>query len=362
MLEKSKVQPICYEQDKRSSNNIPPYMMVGNNTIYVENITAYISICCHPCSCNDDCLEDDNCCLTKSFAPNTGIENDDTIHTEPINENDKKQSVKSECIGASFRNYFKRSMDPFTTARYSMVARCFIDKSNRSLVSKCESPTIADFEETLPVTSNTTGRIYWNKFCALCNNDKAGLVTWNSTAISSALLFYANKSANTRGITLDDLKTFDDVHKTVSSAGNIIFTPPSNMAHKRCFLKNLLLSCEKNNSDIIYAACKQFYSPVYFTTFRWHIYMNIFCFLCQANRLPIVQKDMCILQESSKMTPEAVTALLDYIPTVEKPVIHDHAQYSHRKNCPCDEFLDPYQVCLFHINSLFFSFILLSDC
>ena len=389
-------QPICYEQDKYNNNNIPQYLMIGNNTIYVENISTYMGICCLPCSCLDSCLEDDNCCLTKSFASNTGVEHDNATGTEPVNARDSEEStepvnardseestepvnardseeptepvnardseesVKSECIGASFQTYFKRLKYPATIARYSMVARCYTDKSNRSLVSKCETPTTADFEETLPVTSNTTGRIYWNKFCALCNNDNTELVIWNSAAISQELLFYVNMSVTTlfpKPKQLDNLKTFDDVHKTLSSRdGNIIFTPSSDMVHKRCFIKSSLRSCEQNSSDVNYAACKQFYSPVYFTTHlssRLFVYMNIFCLLCRETNLPVVQKERCTLQESSRSVPGAVTSLLDYRTTA---VSHSIAQYSNTKNCRCYEFLDPYQVCSIHMNSFFLSF------
>ena len=349
-------QPVCYQQSNNISNDIPPYLMIGNNTIYVENLTAYTRICCLPCSCTDSCVEDDNCCLTKSFASDTDFEYDTNIDTESINETKGKDTVTTECIGASYLNYFKRDKDPLTIARYSMIERCFINKANRSLVSKCETPTTADFEETIPVTSNTTGRIYWNKYCAMCNSDNTDLFIWNSTAISRELLFYVNMSTKTEYIirTLDDLKTFDDVNKRLRLGGNIIFTPPSNMAHKRCLPKSLMLSCEHNSSNIIYAACKQFYSPVFFitSTKRMFVYTNIFCFLCHGHSLPTIHKDMCTLLESHRSLPGAMTSILDYRTSAKKfPVSHYYVQHSQQNKCSCDEFLDQYQVCSYYINS-----------
>ncbi|MEW8486485.1 MAG: hypothetical protein AB2705_14995, partial [Candidatus Thiodiazotropha sp.] len=154
-------QPFCgallSDSKQNVINSLPAMVTVENRTVMIDELKSFVRICCFPCSCEDTCKYDNNCCLTKIFDHNT--------------LNDKLTSSKSsECIASSSKSYKnKRVLGP-AYSKYFMTTQCFSD-TNASVKAKCETPNPYDLTDTIPVTSLSSGHTYWNKHCALCNND-----------------------------------------------------------------------------------------------------------------------------------------------------------------------------------------------
>ena len=66
-------QPVCGaegELDRKDAlGDLPAILSVGSITINIEDVADSVDVCCLPCSCNDSCRQDDNCCPTKQMFP-----------------------------------------------------------------------------------------------------------------------------------------------------------------------------------------------------------------------------------------------------------------------------------------------------
>ena len=123
------------------------------------------------------------------------------VHLEDVSEftDGNKTAVYSECIKASWLSY--RDKDDFEIASdldilgYFMITRCFENNANYVDVTKCQTPSEYDDEVMLPVISSDTGRIYWNSYCARCNNDDRDILLWTlSVKFDIDIAFFENNS------------------------------------------------------------------------------------------------------------------------------------------------------------------------
>ena len=120
-----------------------------------------------------------------------------------------------------------------------MTTKCFEDKSNDSIVSKCESPDIYNIDETVPVTSVKTGRTYWNKHCAICNGDTNDLFQWTTKILlGKDVLCYFD--ATTRMGFKSQQNSLEELHAQFAFTGRIFYTPPVSVEHDRCIKNNIL--------------------------------------------------------------------------------------------------------------------------
>ena len=66
-------QPVCGvegELDRKDAlGDLPAVLSVSSITINIEDVADSVDVCCLPCSCNDSCRQDDNCCPTKQMFP-----------------------------------------------------------------------------------------------------------------------------------------------------------------------------------------------------------------------------------------------------------------------------------------------------
>ena len=332
-------QPICTGEGVEDSydilKNLPAALTVDDKTLRVEDIKDFIGICCLPCSCSETCKEDDNCCPTKYYTNYTRTQD----------------TVKRECISANVKVYRKAGKVGLGYSEYFMTTQCFEDRSNSSLVSKCENPDIFNIDETVPVTSVSTGHTYWNKHCAACNGDINNLKQWDSKLNFAANIF-TYFDAKMSGL-LSMVNSLEELHGMLARRGEIFYTPPVSMEHNRCFEKRYAdnTCAEKEESknktriSFIRQACQRFYNPVYAFLPRRIIYLNFFCFLC---KIQIVKMDKCSLDDAIRgpLQKGQMTALLDYKTTSETILADTHRPHREEKQetCPCDKVYDHYKV------------------
>ena len=310
-----------------------------NNSMTFESLSRIMTICCVPCSCSNNCYDDGNCCLSKIIRDdmNTSIQ--------------QTTNIKTECVTANIMSYFEHADAFLEGVQYLMVTGCYLDRSNDSVVKQCEEPSRYRAEETLPTTSLYSGRTYWNKFCAICNQDYAALASWNATFwIPRLFTYYDNHKSKRTAFP----QTFSDFYRNLVRRGYIYYVPPNEIKSQRCVRTPEVRRCNKAtdivipellNLTYIQEACEGVYSPVFIQ--KRYVFANIFCVLCAGVRLtPLLEdrQEHCS-NELEKDSFGTISGLLDY-----KDVLYEEASAGpdsltlDDNGCTCYQVFDTYKV------------------
>ena len=357
-------QPICTTEDDINSTyvlkTLPEIIGVGMEVIRLEDLHKVVGACCLPCSCDiKTCKENGNCCLSKTFV--SAIEIDPDIDNQNVTkmldgqddfsglqEDENTTAVHSECIKASWLSY--RDKDHFEIdydldiPGYFMITQCFESNTRQADVTKCETPSESQNELMTPVISSETGRMYWNAYCARCNNDDEDAMPWTaSIKFNADIRYFANVSDPTNVYP----DTYTDILKFISTSGNIIYTPPIPQEDKLCLRKNTLLTCrytqDKTVASWLMAACERIYSPLIIeNSFGYQMpFRNVFCYLCRQQYIKPRAGARCVFtQDHGKIVSKGMAALLDY----KTPDSSHNATSSLLDKCRCDEIYDHYLV------------------
>ena len=334
-------QPVCNQPDVTESSDALSSDFTTSRGAYQRDIIKSLKHCCLPCSCDDvTCSENDNCCLTKQAI------SFETAQTPA------ETTIKTACIAATSRSYFSKHTLENTYSRYSMVTRCFKNRDNATLVTRCEQPGIYDItpDVTIPVFSLTTGRTYWNIYCAVCQNDTQDLVTWDATVYLRRNYFIF--SHRSRPVTAAN--NFSYFYSEVMNAGEVIYTKPSETEPNVCLPKDAIEDVDVtifhplcHEHKFLQVACQNFDSPSLINSLRGaRAYKNMFCLLCQTgSTLPKKEAD-CRLDVYRGLPPSYV-ALLNQKLTVNGSLSGSNSiEPTSQQECPCYTILDSVQVCL----------------
>ena len=336
-------QPLC-DQDGERVDAIESSTAIVNDSkllrwINQKEIIELTGLCCLPCLCdNNKCSENDNCCLTKQAASLKKAQ--EPVHTE----------FKNECIGATSMSYFSKTTSDNKYPHYSMVTNCFNNRDNVTLVTRCERPDTHDVkvEETIPVSSLITGRTYWNKYCAVCQNDSLDIVSWNATIyMKRDYIIFRNRS-----IPVTLLRSFSDFYNEAMAAGEVIYTKPSKVEPSICvpkrYIENVDVStfhatCQAHH--FLRDACENFDSPsLVYGIKSPRAYKNLFCLLCQEDGISSESETDCKF-DVVKSSRASYTALLNHKFATEGDLSNDYStQHTNQKECPCYTILDNVQV------------------
>ena len=213
--------------------------------------------CCAQCSCDNDCLRLDNCCLDKgrSKIQNTrALPCKSTLTKDLINDN----GITSD-------------IEPRT---YKMEDTCPPNEVNITLKQKCQGYIKENLEDFVLVSDKQTGMIYQNRHCAECH----GVTDYTQWSIRTSCYELLSQDRSFKSMLVSD--RCDIVNEVPSSEKSradsfACFIP----GYSECNTTGLW---EKYDSDIV-AACKQ-YNWTYFQirdlANRVKTYKNVFCFLC----------------------------------------------------------------------------------
>ena len=261
--------------------------------------------------------------------------------------------VKQECIAASVVSYKdKLALDSSHTFHmFPMVTSCFLDNSNLTLVAECQQPDTDALSDNIPVTSMETGYTYWNRPCAVCNDDDDDVVEWTPTVlIKSIMPYFANSSYRMQ-------TPYPDTYELLSGLLNsrrlsdIIYNPPGSIMPDKCVRKEMVPApdCkevpeekESVTSDWLLESCRQFFNPVNYGL-RSLFHRNIFCLLCSTSLQLIESKPICRSDEPMKAVPGYFTTLFNYKLEPDQPTTPDDDRLD-EDECGCAEILDPYLV------------------
>ena len=335
-------QPICNaEEDKTTEQNgvighINDEILIGNKTENVSDLSSVLGICCAPCDCSDSCEKKGNCCPSK----------------QNVNSSDHSSEVEFSCVQASSMSYLPNDYN--IGSYYFMVKRCFADRSNETLVTKCETPSFLVMDEIIPVTSLNTGRTYWNVFCAACNADSDTVLPWQVYALfKMPPLFYHEYS-------LFYPTTVDILQRIL--AVSLIYIPPFAMEDNSCLPETYATGCGvhaqtfDNNSIALLQLCDKYYNPVMMVNFasRQFIYRNIFCLFCEWFDTYELRKQVetsCDVQHR-KLSDNDITALLDFNHPNSVSIqqtLREQGGYQDptMERCDCHEVYDFHKACCF---------------
>ena len=232
---------------------------------------------------------------------------------------------------------------------FRMVTSCFPDNSNPTLVADCQHPDTKSFSDIIPVTSQITGYTYWNKPCAICNDDDDDIIEWTpNVLIKTSMPYFANSSAKWKIPYPDSYELLSNILNSKRFA-DVIYTPPESQKPTKCMKEELIpvRDCkqasgevESTISDWLLESCRKFVSPVHHGP-RDMFHRNIFCLVCHISSIQfIANKSPCGSEEPMKALPGYLTALLNYKIEADQPVPSDNKE----ETCNCIEIFDPYLV------------------
>ena len=376
--------PICGDVNEKNRDdvlrNLSLSMGFGYDETRVEDVSNVVGGCCPPCSCDEKtCKENGNCCLSKVFldavsvidgVPNHGVHDDgsDTNDTFSGTLGNETKALYSECIKSVRESYIDKNVlelgYDLTIPSYFMITQCFGNNASSWTIQKCHLPSGNEFDETVPVTSSDTRRIYWNTHCARCNKDGSNLVPWKSTVrFNFDIAYFLNYSHHQL---TDYPEKHDDILDYISKSGNIVFSPPFPIAEKLCILENILETCSMTESILnpttdrteiswLREACDYVYSPIILKTILGSEvpFRNIFCYLCQHQnvKLDIKPSDKRACEFTSgqwyvKSSSRQITGLLDYraftdYTGTDKVMAESNSVRPMNEQCACNEIFDP---------------------
>ena len=239
---------------------------------------------------------------------------------------------------------------------YHMVTSCSQNNTNITLVAECQHPdiyTLSMFSKNIPVTSLATGHTYWNKPCAVCNNDDDNIVEWTANALIKRSISYFSNSTALDWIPYPD--NYEWLSQLLSNrrGADIIYTPPEYIMSKTkiCIRKEWVTDYDCSQTVIDGSAslnwdiesCGNLYSPVQYGL-QGRFYRNIFCVVC-SNALPLIRnKPVCRSNEPFKTSGGYLTALLNYKLEPDQLVPLDDDRMTDQGQCDCAEMFDPYLV------------------
>ena len=264
-------------------------------------------------------------------------------------------AVEQECLAATVMSYRNKLNVDYSHENhmYRMVTSCFHDNTNLTLVNKCQHPDLDALSKNIPVTSQITGYTYWNKPCAMCNDDNDDVIEWTpNVLIKTNVPYFSNYSVSRRNIPYPD--TYEKLSELLNSRrfSEIIYTPPLSIMPENhiCIIEKLVhaSNCGQtlneeglSTSDWLSESCSQFNSPVQHGMRAFS--MNIFCLICR-NSIPLVaNKQSCRTTGRLKAGPGYLTALFNYKLEPDHIALDDDRLIAEGK-CNCDEMFDPYLV------------------
>ena len=149
---------------------------------------------------------------------------------------------------------------------------------NNVTSNKCQQPNYVDPDEIRPVASLHTSRTYWNKYCAICNNDSEEIVQWNATMYMRNFVYFVNKHV------FEQVLNFAYFFETTARSEGLVYSKPNTVENTRCVRKEKLRKTEFNTSGselnrFMQKACKQIHSPVFGRSIIGMAYKNVFCYM-----------------------------------------------------------------------------------
>ncbi|XP_061165626.1 uncharacterized protein LOC133174529 [Saccostrea echinata] len=201
---------------------------------------------CPPCFCDQECFIRGDCCPDMFFSP-------------PV------PTCKNVTIVNASSNYFERKQ----RTSYLMIDSC-PHNTEINVLKRCENVTNdVDKLKYPPVTSYHTTRTYYNRFCAICNDD-FNFFTWPIDIVCDQFL------------DINFMSTFDEVIKNAMARKCVLQSyPPNENISYNCYKENehYFNSCNKTGTWKHYIQIVEYGCDAdYFNNDT--LFKNMFCKMC----------------------------------------------------------------------------------
>lgn len=240
--------------------------------------------CCSHCSCHD-CTSAGSCCPD--------------LHMDVIEQSEFR------CVIPQLKKLVLNKLGIYSIM---MVSGCHSDFQNDDYKRRCYESLDIDIRSDLsimaPVESILTGKLFKNKYCALCNNvdesDTEAWIPWLDCKFGTTL----------PSLTSESFVSF----MSETNECDIVFKPPeTSRATIESCPDGAITSCNETGlweiyDHVIDRGCNSFLS--------WYnrTYRNVFCYICNANGRP--DGDSCHPidppQHVPEFAPPLFSKLLDY--------------------------------------------------
>ena len=220
--------------------------------------------------------------------------------------------VKGHELNLKFRIDFEYAMG---IQRYRIHDRCFFPENNNTLVNLCEGTNKTTIEQYQWV-SDTTGRIFQNRFCAACNH-VTEYVTWkiqtSCKSVLSANVMYLDRQLLSPECDLD-LRPPESAR--VSSQKYKCYRPHVSRCNAtgdwKHFNAGLAEACAVYNSPVIVEND----NPVRGAS-SINVYKNIYCLFCNRDELNKTSPLLCVNYADERdgrdgILQQGFRAILDY--------------------------------------------------
>jgi hypothetical protein len=216
---------------------------------------------CPPCSCEEYCADNQNCCPDKFFQ-------------RPLAKLDQPHlyvATKERLIPGYLEKKYEIVSNCPKYATKSEIKECNCPKYvTKSEIKECKTPS-GDFKHIHPVTSLVSNYSYRNIACAFCHGETdTNLVTWDLSFKGDIVNFESFIETPQQLLRLAKLFKL-----------NVAFSPPPNVEG---IVRSINLNPQENleetctdDSDL-HVAC----SSSYVHQFKLH--KNIFCYLCKLRK------------------------------------------------------------------------------
>ena len=274
--------------------------------------------CCGNCSCDDDCMEMNNCCPDKTIVSHNSAE------LLCKNSMVKKRSRSTDDV----RNYDGFS---YGIKFYYITGSCPARETDQDIQHGCLGTNRTTLDDYVWVFDAATGKIFQNRHCAECHGIKA----WEPFNISAHCINTVDNSFDnlTSSLLSNDCNIINEI-----SDGHAAMTETY-----RCFTP-AISSCNQTGQwrkyDVdIDAACQRNTVPFFQPNFnKMIIYKNIFCYVCNVELISGADLVCPIIHTDGRFTGTSFDALINYkdaSQTEEKSV---------DSVCTVDQIYDKYMV------------------
>ena len=245
--------------------------------------------CCLPCTCETNCWNVGNCCPDRNVT-------DFELPDLPCKATIVKQSTQDKLI---YHGHYDG------IARYRIKDTCLSNENNETLIKLCERKNKTTIEEYTWVSEKNSGKIFQNRYCALCNN-VSDVVEWQ---------------IRTRFFNI--MKTnFSHLSRSIFSHRCDLITeiPESQLKvteRYRCFIPTVS-KCNVSGlwthfDEDIEKGCETYDSQIFVPSVRMtDIFKNIYCYICNVEFISITNTVCKNFQLDFRNPENSFSALMDF--------------------------------------------------
>ena len=233
-----------------------PYARLCHSPAELKTNGSGTVSCCAPCSCDVDCSSFSNCC------PDTTL--------------NEKSSSAFECKSTMTKSFNSTQivLNDVDNGKYWILATCPSSEVNETLVQKCSGKSKEALADYVWVSDKKTGRIYQNRYCAIChrvNEYTSWLIRTRCPVVMKEQDIPVAKLLTGECDIINEVPKSEEIGSETFSCHND--------SYSECNITELWAS----HDESIERACKEIQWPFFDVNPQAGLsqaYRNVFCYIC----------------------------------------------------------------------------------